>query len=119
MMYELPTQLTGAAIEAIRTNLSAATELRDEVTDLTANGHYRISDYVSQAHSRFRAVYHGERDRFAVPQINALNRLDALREKEDATLDQQFSTTKTKLLSALNLYCKGLQRGLKEHDQEA
>lgn len=118
-MYGLPPQISGQAVEAIRTNLRATLILRDEVADLTPGGRHRISDYVSEAHSRFRAVQHGERDRFAAPQITALRRLEALQEKEDATLDQQFSTTKTKLLSALNLYCKGLQRGLKEHDSEA
>lgn len=119
MYDELPSQLTGAAVEALRANLRAATKLRDEVTDLKPGSHRGISDYVSDARSRFRAVQHGQRDRFAYPQIIALQRLEALQEKDDATLDRQFSTTRTKLLSALNLYCKGLQRGLQEHDLEA
>lgn len=117
-MYGLPPQLSGPAIEALRANLRAALELRNEIQDLEPGSRYGISAYVSEAHDRFRAVGHGERDRFAYPHMMALQRLEVLQEKDNATLDRQFSTTKTKLLAALNLYCKGLQRGLQEHDSE-
>jgi hypothetical protein len=117
-MHGLPSQLNGQAIEAIRRNLRAAIELRDEIKDLKPIQRRRLSDYVSQAYDRVTAVYHGERDRFYVPHAHATMKLGDLQSLDANALSTQFSTHKTKLVSSLNQYIKGLQRGLQEHDLE-
>lgn len=119
-MYGLPSQLPDDAVQALRNNLRGITAFRDELKDLakpTSRFGYQMSDYVEQARDKLRAGYHGERDRFYVPYADALNQLDQLREKQ--TLNTQFSTSKTKLVSILSRYIKGLQRGFQEHDAEA
>ena len=93
--------------------------MRDELIPLTkptSRFAYQMSDYVEQAHAKLRTVDHGERDRFYVPYAYALQYLDQLREKE--TLNTQFLTSKTRLISILNRYIKGLQHGFAQHDSE-
>jgi hypothetical protein len=118
-MSGLPPQFNGQAIEAIRRNLRAAIELRDEIKDLKPIQRRHLSDYVSQAYDRVTAVYHGERDRFYVPHAHATMKLGDLQSLDASTLTAQFSTHKRKLVSSLNQYIKGVQRGLQVYDQEA
>ncbi|MDO7876032.1 hypothetical protein Q5H93_14910 [Hymenobacter sp. ASUV-10] len=120
-MYDLPAQLSDDAVQALRSNLRRVIELRDEIKEMpkpTGRGAYQPSDYLNQVRDRLRAVYHGERDRFYVPHTDAIMALQHLEELGTPKINSSFSTSKTKLLSILNRYIKGLQRGFAEHEKE-
>lgn len=108
-------------VNALRANLSRVIALRDEIEALQKPaGHfgYSLSDYVTQAYDRVINGYPGERDRFYVPHSVAVMKLQDMLDIEHDKLNSAFATNRTKLLSILNRYIKGLQRGFQEHDLE-
>jgi len=118
-MYDLPSQLPDDAVQALRNNLQSVMELRDKIKALTSvSCSYRLSDYVSQTRERITGTNHGQRDRFYTPQTDAQMQLQALLDEGNPKLNAQFSKHKTTLLSILNKYLKGMQRGFREHKAE-
>lgn len=117
-MHNTPTHLTGQAVEAIRANLRVAIELQDEIKALKPFQRNLLNEYISQVYKRVSAVYHGERDRFYVPQAHATMQLGNLQIIDASTISTQFSVHRTKLVSILNQYIRGLQLGLLQHDTE-
>ena len=120
-MYDIPAQLSGDALQALREHLRRVIELRAEIQELAApvpRGGYQLSDYVDSVRQQLIGAYHGERDRFYYPYSVALNQLDQLQEIGPAKLNLFFSKHKTKLLVVLNRYVKSLQTGFRQSDSE-
>jgi hypothetical protein len=109
-------------VNALKANLSRVIALRDEIEAFQKPSEpfsYSLSDYVSEAYDRVINGYPGERDRFFVPHSVAVMKLQDMLDIEHDKLNSAFATNRTKLISILNRYIKGLQRGFQEHDLEA
>lgn len=101
-------------IENLNAYLSDLTKMKEEVENTSQNSRsYSLDDYIDFFRSKIGFFDHGVRDKFTVPFYDASLHIDDLSDSK-----YSFSVKKTKLVSTINQYIKGMQRGLKLHEKE-
>lgn len=106
-------------IDELKNTVKDIAHLRDELKKLSAKQQwYSLSDYIERFRNKMSSVDHGERDRFYMPYADASMSLSNLLDIDDQKLSSSFATNKTKLISCLNKYIKGMQKGFIAHEKE-
>ena len=106
-------------IEELKGLQKQITSLRSEVEQLDQRSHrYSLSDYVHMFNQKIGIVDHGSRDRFTVPYYDAVFKLNALIALGDHEINSSFASNKRKLISCMNRYVKGIDKGFISHEKE-
>jgi hypothetical protein len=103
--------------ELIRTLLRVK-EIRNEIRDLDKKNSLNndISYYIDLFHEKLIFTDHGERDKYALPKIDAINKIERMRLISTEKINSNFAQNKTKLLSIVNRYISQLQDELQKPD---
>lgn len=108
-------------IQELKSAIAKVESIRDKAQELTksqARNFYSINDYASHAREAIVFVDHGNRDRFWLPQHDALGALDKPLEDDEKKFDSAFLTLKNRLMRILNSYIWDMEKGFQEHEKE-